>query len=93
MHTVDGLIFEEELIVLGDSDEEEDGGDIFEAVDPLLSLRSLSSYIEHTVCEVANDEGGFGNTSGLDTRTENILVVWHVIGLGDTLNVIEVAGS
>ena len=38
LHTVDGLILEQQLIVLGDGNEEEDGGDVLEAVNPLLSL-------------------------------------------------------
>lgn len=38
LHTVDGLVFEEQLIVLGDGDEEENSGDVLEAVDPLLTL-------------------------------------------------------
>jgi hypothetical protein len=93
LHTVDCLIFKQELIVLGDGDEEENGGNVLEAVDPLLSLRSLSSHIEHAVGEISNDEGGLGNTSGLDTGSENILVVGHVIGLSDTVDVVKVAMS
>lgn len=38
LHTVDSLVLEQELVVLGDGDEEEDGGDILEAVYPLLSF-------------------------------------------------------
>lgn len=38
LHTVDGLIFEQKLVILGNGNEEKDGGDIFEAVDPLLPL-------------------------------------------------------
>ena len=38
LHTVDGFIFEEELVVFGDGDEEKDGGDVLEAVDPFLPL-------------------------------------------------------
>jgi len=38
LHTIDSLILEQKLIVLGDGKEEKDGGDILEAVDPLLSF-------------------------------------------------------
>lgn len=38
LHTVDSLIFEQKLIVFRDGDQEQNGGDIFEAVDPLLSF-------------------------------------------------------
>ena len=38
LHSVDSLVFEQQLIVLRNSDEEQNSGDVFEAVDPLLSL-------------------------------------------------------
>ena len=91
MHTVDGLVFEKQLIVLGNGDKEEDGGNVLEAVNPLLTFRTLSSNIEHSVCELADDEGGLGDTSGLNTRSQDILIVWHVVVLCDSGNVVEVA--
>lgn len=74
LHTVDRLIFEQQLIVLGNGDKEEDCGDILEAVDPLLPLRPLATDVKHPVRQVANDEGGFGDTGGLDARAKDILV-------------------
>lgn len=91
LHTVDGLVFEEQLVVLGDGDEEENRGDILEAVNPLLTLGTLATDIEHAVGEVADDEGGLGDTGGLYTRPEDILVVGHVIRSGNAGNVVEVA--
>ena len=91
LHTVDGLVFEEQLVVLGDGDQEEDGGDVLEAVNPLLSLGSLTTDVEHAVCQVADDECGLGDTGGLDTGTEDILVGGEVVGLGDAVNGVEVA--
>lgn len=38
LHAVDRLILKQELIVLGDSDEEQDGRDVLEAVNPLLTF-------------------------------------------------------
>ena len=67
LHSVDRLVLEQQLIVLGDGDQEEDGGDVLEAVDPLLSLRSLATDVEHAVGQVANDECRLGDTGGLDT--------------------------
>lgn len=93
MHSVDGLVFEEELIVLGNSNQEEDGGDIFKAVDPLLSLRTLSSDIKHSIGKISDNEGGLGDSSGLDSRTKNILVIWHIIRLGNALNIVKVAAN
>jgi len=91
LHTVDSLVFKKQLIIFGNSNEEEDSGDILKAVDPLLSLRTLSTNIEHTVCKISNNEGGFGDTSGLYTRSEDVLVIWHIIWLCNALNVVKVA--
>lgn len=91
LHSVDCLIFEQQLIVLGDGDEEEDGGNVLEAVNPLLSLGSLTTDIEHSVGEVTDDEGGLGDTSGLDTRPKDILIVRHVVGGRNSRDVIKVA--
>lgn len=49
LHTVDSLVLEKQLIVLGYGNKEENSSHVFEAVDPLLSLRSLTSDIEHPV--------------------------------------------
>lgn len=86
LHTVDGLVFEQKLVVLGDGDQEQDGGDVLEAVDPLLSLRSLTTDVEHAVGQVADDEGSLGDTGGLDTRAQDVLVVGDVVGGGDAIN-------
>lgn len=69
MHSVDRLVFEEQLIVLGDGNEEKDGRDVLEAVDPFLSLGSLTSDVEHAVGKLADDESGLGDTSGLHSRS------------------------
>lgn len=91
LHTVDGFVFEKKLVVLGDSNKEEDGRDVLEAVDPLLTLRTLTADVEHAVGKVTNDERSFGNTSGLDTRAKDILIVWQVVRLSDAANGIEIA--
>lgn len=93
LHTVDGLIFEKELVVFGDGDKEENGGDILEAVNPLLTFGTLTTDVEHAVSEVANDEGGLGDTGGLDTRTENILIAGEVVGLSNALDGVKVASN
>jgi hypothetical protein len=93
LHTVDGLVLEQQLVVLGDGDQEEDSGDVLEAVNPLLTLGTLTTNVEHAVGQITNDEGGFGNTSGLNTRAENILVGGEVVGLSDAVNSVEVAGG
>jgi 2-phospho-L-lactate transferase/gluconeogenesis factor (CofD/UPF0052 family) len=55
-------------------------------VDPLLSLRSLTTDIEHAVGQVADDEGSLGDTSCLDTRSKDILVIGNVVRGGNTVN-------
>ena len=90
LHTVDRFIFEKQLVVFGDGNQEENRSHVFEAVNPLLPFGSLTTNIEHPVGQVANDESGFRNTGGLDTRAENILIGGEIVGLGDALNSIEV---
>lgn len=93
LHTVHGLIFKQQLVVFGNGDQEEDGGDILEAVNPLLSLGTLTTDIEHAVGQVANDESCLSDTSRLDTGAEDILVSGEVIALADAVNRIEIAES
>lgn len=38
LHTVDRFVFEKQLVVFGDGYQEEDCGNIFEAMNPLLSF-------------------------------------------------------
>lgn len=91
LHTVHRLIFEEQLVVLRNGDQEKNRCHVLEAVDPLLTLRTLATNIEHPVGQVANDEGSFCDTGGLDTGAEDILVSREVIGLSNTLHGIKVA--
>lgn len=59
-------------------------------MDPLLTLGTLSTDIEHAVRQVTNDEGGLGDTSSLDTGAEDILIVGDVVGLCNAVNRVEV---
>lgn len=58
---------------------------------PLFPLRTLSADIEHSVCEVANDEGGLGDAGRLYTRAEDVLIVGDVVRLCNAVNGIKVA--
>lgn len=93
LHTIDGLIFEKKLVVLGDGDKEENGCDILEAVNPLLTFRTLTTNVEHAVGEIANNESCLGDTCCLDARTEDILVTGQVVGLSNALNGVKVASK
>lgn len=91
LHTVHRLILKQDLVVFGDGDQEQNRGDVLEAVDPLLTLGTLTTDVEHAVCQVANDKRGLGDTGGLDTRTKDVLVSWQVVGLRDTVDRVKVA--
>ena len=41
------FVFSENKVVAGEGDAEDDGGDPFEAVDPLLPLRPLAPHVKH----------------------------------------------
>lgn len=66
LHSVDRLVLEEKLIVLGYGNEEEYGCDILKAVNPLLPFGALASHIEHAVRELTDDEGRLGDAGRLD---------------------------
>ena len=51
------------MVVAANGDKEEDYVDVVEAMDPLLTLRPLTTNIEHTECKVAGLEDRFANTS------------------------------
>ena len=69
LHTVDGFILEQKLVVLRDGNKKEDRCDILKAVDPFLALRPLPTNIKHAVCQLADDECSLCNASSLDTRS------------------------
>lgn len=65
-------ILVEHLVVFGDGDKEDDGGNVLEAVDPLFTLGALSSNIKHAVLELSDLKVGLGDTSRLDTGAEYV---------------------
>ncbi|KAL9046464.1 MAG: hypothetical protein Q9214_000699, partial [Letrouitia sp. 1 TL-2023] len=66
LHPIHGLIFKEKLVILRNGNKEQYRCDILKAVDPLLSLGSLTSDIKHPVGQFTDDESGFRDPSGLD---------------------------
>jgi hypothetical protein len=91
LHTVDSFVLEQQLIIFGYGDQEQDGSDILKAMDPLLPFGALSTNVKHAVCEVANDEGSFRDTGSFDTGTKHILVSGKIVRLGDAVNSVKVA--
>ena len=48
---------EQHLIVLAERHAENDGRDVFEAMNPLLTFAALASYVKHAVCLYQHDSG------------------------------------
>jgi hypothetical protein len=88
--TYDGLVLVKHLVVFGERDEEDERGDVFEAVDPLLALGALATDVEETVGELANLERRLGDAGRLDTGAEDILVRRQVVGVGHAVDRAEV---
>ena len=56
-------VFDQRLVVTTDGDQKQQAVYVLEAVNPLLTLRSLSTNIEHAVCECSKVENRLGNSS------------------------------
>ena len=63
------------LIIFTESDYEYNGGDVFEAVDPLFSLRSLTAHVKHSKVHALQRKVDLDNTGGAYARTQNVLIV------------------
>ena len=61
------------LVILGEWDDEEDGGDIVEAVDPLLPLRPLAADVEHVEGHALHQELDLHDARGHHTGVEDVL--------------------
>ena len=59
-------------------------------MDPLLTLGPLAADIEELVGKLANLERSLGDTSGLDTGAEDVLIGGHVVGRGHAVDGVEV---
>ena len=78
VQTYDRLVFVQHLVVLGQGDEENEGGDVLETVNPLLPLGALTTDVEELVCQFTDLECRLGDTGRLYTRAEDILVSWKI---------------
>lgn len=56
--THDVFVLHEHLVVFADGDQENDGGDVLETMDPFLALRSLAAHIEHSARNNQMQENG-----------------------------------
>ena len=60
LHSVSGRVLEQDLVILGQRGDEDDGCDVVEAVDPLLALVTLTANVVHLEWCAVDDvpEGG-----------------------------------
>lgn len=91
MCTYHRLVFDEDLVVFGNGNQEDDRRDVFKAVDPFFTLGPLTTHIKHAVCQLANDKRRLSNTSGLYTWPEHILIGWHIAWVANALDRVEIA--
>lgn len=68
------LVFMEDLIVLGHGHAEDDGRDVFEAVDPLFPLGPLPAHVEQLKVEVLEGEVDLHDARGFHSRPEDVLL-------------------
>lgn len=91
LHTVDVLVLVQHLVILAQSNQEDQRSDILETMDPLFSLRPLTAYIEQAVGELTDAESGLGNAGRLDTGAKNILISGHIPRASHAVNRVKVA--
>ena len=85
------LVLIQHLIVLAQTDQENQRGDVLEAVNPFLSFTPLSTDIEQSVRELADFEHRLCDTRGLHTRAQNVLVCRQVRWVRHAIDDVEVA--
>ena len=67
------------LVILGHGDTEDDGGHVLETVDPLFSLRPLTTHVEQLEVEVLEGEVDLHDARCLHSRPQDVLLCWLVV--------------
>lgn len=83
-------VFDQHVVIATDSDQEEYHLHVVEDVDPLLAFRSLSTNIEHAVCEVTSVKDGLADAGGAETCAQNVLVGRQIVFGEEPVDVGEV---
>ena len=65
-HTIDRTVFFQDLIVLSDTDNEQNSRDIVKTVNPFFSFGSLTAHIEHLKMNIAKPELNFDDSGCLN---------------------------
>lgn len=105
VHSILTCFLEEHLVVLRESDAEDDGGDRFEAVDPLFALGTLPANVEHAARrqrgtqrrqdgldgKLPRLELGLADACRLGPRVQHIRLIWNESRLPNSRHLVEEA--
>lgn len=93
-HTVEShsiLVFDQDVIETADGHKEQDDLDVVENVDPLLSLRALTTNVEHFEGQVPGIEDGLTDTCRSKACTQDVLVSGNIVLLEESAEIAHVA--
>jgi len=76
-YTHHGLILDQNLVILAQSHQKDQCGDVLKTMYPLLPLASLPSYIEDGIVQVIDAEPRLGDAGGCDPAAQDVLVRWY----------------
>lgn len=76
---VGAAVFHYNLVVLAGGHHEEDGGDAVEALEPFLSLRALTTHINHFERNLFDDKIMLHNSLGGPSGQEDVLAAWYIV--------------
>jgi hypothetical protein len=99
MHTLGLLlayhsfIFNQRLVIFRNGHQENDGCNTLKAMNPFLSLATLTADVKHAIGQVTNDKNSLCDTGRLDSRPQNILIAGKEVTLANTINGIKVTGE
>lgn len=83
------LVFNQTLIVAAQTDQEQDTCHVLEAVYPLPTLALLTADVDHQHLVFAQMEHCFGDAYRPRPSVNNVLFIWHICGVEQTVKVGE----
>lgn len=89
VHPVLRVLLEQNLVVLGQRDAEDDGRDGLEAVDPLLPFRPLPADVEHVDAELARAELGLADARRFCSGMQNVGFAGDVVARSYPLDLVK----
>jgi len=88
-HAVGLVVFVEEEVVFGEGDTEDGGGDVLEAVHPLLAFGALSAHVHHPIVHVVHVELCLCYPCRLRSAVDDVGFVGAIRGLLEAVDVVE----